>query len=115
MLIALKSAHKAHSMSYDHSMRYTIVKIYSMGSPNGGRPTHIMYFHDVWPGGKEWNPRLWLKVLLVLPWLNLQKGDKCTFKYSQYNVVQVFDCSSNVHCRGVPVLCCGAHPGCEKE
>ena len=47
MLIALKSVHKAHSMSYDHGMRYTIVKIYSMGSPNGGRPTHIMYFHDV--------------------------------------------------------------------
>ena len=47
MLIALKSAHKAHSMSYDHGMRYTIVKIYSMGSPNGGRPTHIMCFHDV--------------------------------------------------------------------
>ena len=47
MLIALKSVHKAHSMSYDHGMRYTIVKIYSLGSPNGGRPTHIMYFHDV--------------------------------------------------------------------
>ena len=47
MLIALKSVHKAHSMSYDHGMRYTIVKIYSMGSPNGCRPTHIMCFHDV--------------------------------------------------------------------
>ena len=35
MLIALKSVHKAHSRSYDHGMRYTIVKIYSMGSPKG--------------------------------------------------------------------------------
>ena len=28
---------------------------------------------------------------------------------------KVFDCSSNVHCRGASVLCCGAHPGCEEE
>ena len=47
MLIALKSAHEAHSMSYHHAMRYTLVKISSMGSPNGGGPTHIMYSHDV--------------------------------------------------------------------
>ena len=47
MLIALKSAHEAHSMSYHHGMRYTLVKIYSVGSPNGGGPAYIMYFHDV--------------------------------------------------------------------
>ena len=47
MLITLKSAHKAHSMSYHHGMRYTLVKIYYMGSTNGGGPSHIMYFHDL--------------------------------------------------------------------
>ena len=47
MLITLKSAHKAHSMSYHHGMRYTLVKIYYMGSTNGGGPTHFMYFHDL--------------------------------------------------------------------
>ena len=47
MLITLKSAHKAHSMSYHHGMRYTLVQIYYMGSTNGGGPTHIMYFHDL--------------------------------------------------------------------
>ena len=30
-----------------HAMRYTLVKISSMGSPNWGGPTHIMYSHDV--------------------------------------------------------------------
>ena len=47
MLIALKSAREAHSMSYHHGMRYTLFKIYHMGGTNGGGPTHIMYFHDL--------------------------------------------------------------------
>ena len=59
MLIALKSAHKAHSMSYYHGMRYALVKIYSTGSPNGGAPTHIMYFHDVNKQILQTNGILW--------------------------------------------------------
>ena len=57
-------------------------------APTQLRSWWIVYFSpsckmlNVCLGGSKWNPHLWSKVLLAVPWLNWQKGDICTFNYS---------------------------------